>query len=479
MDIRTPGTYRFDVSSDPIAEGVSTTVFGFTGVTEKGPLGATFVNGWKDYVEKFGGYTNDSLMTYAVRGFFDNGGKMLYISRVLKRNAEGEVQGTKSQAELKKEEEIVAVIDSRNYGKYYDNLSAGLVKKKNEEIFFEVRDKDELKEEIHIEDIADLEEFVNNTSRLVTLTVIQEELLEGLIPEEDSTLVKLDGGTEGEGEITATDYQYALEQLDSESINFVVAPGATDVATLKVIEAYVEGRQDRNAIIYSPKGLTPVEAQEFFLETAKLKSSRLFPYTTWGIVTDPNGQGKDPRKTIDLSGHVAGQVARVIGSEGIGATPAGTKTVLRGVLDLEYHMTDEEQALLNPNGINAIRSFKGRGILIWGGRTLAENPRYKYISTRTTVDYVGESLKESAVPYVFDKNGATLQKKITVLAEGFLRNMWNKGQLRGSSEDEAFFVVCDSTNNTAEDVENGFLFCDVGIADHKPGEFIVFRVSLK
>ena len=85
----------------------------------------------------------------------------------------------------------------------------------------------------------------------------------------------------------------------------------------------------------------------------------------------------------------------------------------------------------------------------------------------------------NASPYVFAKGGAELRGKIRVLAEGFLRTMWTKNQLRGSSEDEAFFVVCDDTINTPEDEDNGFVYADVGIATHRPGEFIVFRVALK
>lgn len=494
MELLTPGIYLQQVKGIPAMEGVSTTNFGFVGVTEKGPINvAKLVTSFREFVQMYGGFIRESTLAYAVKGYFENGGKRLFISRVVhsedgvptSSQATGDLKVKVDGEEGETSEVVFANVDAREHGSYYNNYKVAVYAEEVEEdetpkYTIEVRHKTELLEKFTTDQPELFEEFVNNSSKLVRLTVIDEELLK----EGAKFEATLEGGKNGTEGLTSTDLVgdeekgTGLYAFDTEPVNFVAIPNEFEVATLKGIESYVESRGSLSAIVYAPRGLDEQEAREFFLKTAKLRSSRVFPYYVWGEVSDPLGVGKSPTKYIDLTGHVSGQIARTIGEMGIGTTPAGTKTVLRGVLDLERYVTDGGQTLLNPEGINVVRFFESDGIVIWGGRTLTDDPEFRYISTRTTVDYVGQTILAGTRFAIFESNGAPLRKRVAKTAESFLRPMWQKGGLRGQTEEEAFFVVCDETNNSKEDVDNGRLYCDIGIATQKPAEFIVFRLSL-
>jgi uncharacterized protein len=131
---------------------------------------------------------------------------------------------------------------------------------------------------------------------------------------------------------------------------------------------------------------------------------------------------------------------------------------------------------MNPRGVNAIRSFPGRGIRIWGARTMASNSLWKYVSVRRLFIFLERSIYEGTQWVVFEPNDPRLWARVSDTIRLFLRGQWRGGALFGRTEEQAYFVTCDETTMTKDDILNGRLICEIGIAPVRPAEFVVFRI---
>jgi hypothetical protein len=132
---------------------------------------------------------------------------------------------------------------------------------------------------------------------------------------------------------------------------------------------------------------------------------------------------------------------------------------------------------LNPEGINCFRFFEGRGYRLWGARTISSDPEWKYISVRRYFAYLEHSVDKGTQWAVFENNNEALWANIRRTVEDFLFNEWRSGALMGSKPEEAFFVRCDRSTMTQNDLDNGRLICLVGVAVVKPAEFVIFRIG--
>ncbi len=140
-------------------------------------------------------------------------------------------------------------------------------------------------------------------------------------------------------------------------------------------------------------------------------------------------------------------------------------------------ITKGEHDQLNPNGINCIRAFPGRGIRIWGARTLSSDPSWRYLNVRRLFNYIEESILEGTQWVVFEPNDMDLWQRVKRTLNAFLTRTWRDGALFGATPQEAFYVKCDSETNPPEVVDAGQLVVEIGIAPVKPAEFVVFRIS--
>ena len=177
------------------------------------------------------------------------------------------------------------------------------------------------------------------------------------------------------------------------------------------------------------------------------------------------------------SGAMAGIYARTDTERGVHKAPANE--VVRGCTGLSCSYNEGEQDILNPIGVNLIRAFTGRGIRVWGARTISSNGLWKYLNVRRLFIYVEESIKANTNWVVFEPNSTTLWSRVTRTIETFLATCWRDGALAGSSPSEAFFVECGPTTMTQDDIDNGRLICQIGIAPVKPAEFVIFRITQK
>jgi len=195
-------------------------------------------------------------------------------------------------------------------------------------------------------------------------------------------------------------------------------------------------------------------------------------YYPWVKIMDPvSGRSK----FIPPSGHIAGIYARSDSQRGVHKAPANED--IAGIIDVQINVTKGEQDLLNPAGINCIRKFPGRGVRVWGARTLSSDPAWRYINVRRLFNYVEESVERSMQWTVFEPNDVYLWGKVKRDITAFLRTIWRSGALFGVDPNQAFYVKCDEELNPAEIRDQGMMICEIGMAPVKPAEFVVFRFS--
>ncbi|RMH34166.1 MAG: phage tail sheath family protein, partial [Nitrospirae bacterium] len=177
------------------------------------------------------------------------------------------------------------------------------------------------------------------------------------------------------------------------------------------------------------------------------------------------------------SGFVCGIYARNDVQRGVHKAPANE--IVRGALRFETDINFAQQEVLNPLGINCLRSFPGRGLRVWGARTISSDPEWKYVNVRRYFNYLEHSVDRGTQWAVFEPNGERLWANIRETVSSFLYNEWISGALLGKNTDEAFFVRCDRSTMTQNDLDNGRLICLIGVAVLKPAEFVIFRIGQK
>jgi phage tail sheath protein FI len=202
-------------------------------------------------------------------------------------------------------------------------------------------------------------------------------------------------------------------------------------------------------------------------------------YHPWIEILDPTqrpSQGAPPaRLTLPPSGFVCGIYARSDIERGVHKAPANE--VVHGLTKFEININKGRQEVLNPEGINALRFFEGRGNRVWGARTMTSDPEWKYVNVRRLFIYLEHSIDKATQWAVFEPNNERLWANLRREVEDFLLVLWKDGALLGEKREEAFFVRCDRTTMTQNDLDNGRLIVLVGVAPTKPAEFVIFRVG--
>lgn len=285
------------------------------------------------------------------------------------------------------------------------------------------------------------------------------------------------------------DKKTGLHALDDVSdVNFVAIPGASDPAVVGAALGYCGTRQDCFFIADSSGKRTkdtpitePVHAQDYMRNKVSPKNSYGALYYPWLEVADRAGAGKNPRRYVPPSGFISGLYARIDNSRGVWKAPAGTETGLVGPIGLEYSVTDSEQDILNPIGVNCIRHFPDSGIVVWGARTFAaqSDPEYRYVPVRRYTLYLRQSIYRGTQWSVFEPNDKPLWEQLKANIDDFMMGEFRKGALAGATPDEAFSVKCDEELNPPSEVNAGRLNMEIAFAPLKPAEFVIIRISQK
>lgn len=184
---------------------------------------------------------------------------------------------------------------------------------------------------------------------------------------------------------------------------------------------------------------------------------------------------------IPPSGYVCGIFARSDVERGVHKAPANEK--INGVVNTErlngkFRIINKgTQEILNPLGVNCTRIFPGRGIRIWGARTISSNTLWKYVNVRRLFLFIEESIEKGTQWVVFEPNDEKLWARVKQTISQFLTKVWKDGALMGTTPEEAFFIKCDRTTMTQSDIDNGRLIVMIGVAPVKPAEFVIFRIA--
>jgi hypothetical protein len=235
--------------------------------------------------------------------------------------------------------------------------------------------------------------------------------------------------------------------------------------------AHCKNMGDRVAILDAPPNLSPKEVSDWRMKEAGFDSEYAALYYPWIKINGPDNKAM----AIPPSGYIAGVWARNDMERGVHKAPANE--VIQGVLDPELPITKGEQDVLNPQGINCIRTFAGRGVRVWGARTVSSDPAWRYINVRRLFNYIEKSIEIGTQWVVFEPNSPDLWSRVKRDVSAFLNVAWREGMLFGNTSAEAFFVKVDSENNPPEMRDLGRLQIDVGLAPVKPAEFVIFRLS--
>lgn len=470
METLYPGIYRQEVKGQPPTEGVSTSVAGFSGIAERGPVGApSYVTSFDEFKAVYGGYVANSMLAYAVNGYFENGGSRAFISRAV-HYTNGNSTAIKASVNIGAVDSFYLIIDALYPGAYGNKLSFKIENYNSTKKTFDARvlESGIEKEVFKAVTLETIESYVNGKSKFIEVTVLDDELAVS------NTTSTLSGGADGVATVDATDYELSLKAFDNVDVKLLAIPGITDdaIKTKAIVYAH---KKHAHFISVPNFALKPADFVTLFETSPAIDERHALYFGGWGNVADPIGVGKNPVKIASLEGHIVGMIVRTDNERGVHKTPAGIEAKLRGVTSLVYSVNDDEQALLNPIGINAVRVKPGHGIVVWGGRNTDVSGDFRYVTDRRVADFVEDSIISGADWTVFEPNDQELYDKIIATSSEFLRGYWRSGGLAGATEEEAFFIKVAPTEG---EVEAGQVPVSIGIARRKPSEFIIFSFTM-
>jgi phage tail sheath protein FI len=285
---------------------------------------------------------------------------------------------------------------------------------------------------------------------------------------------------------TGADYAMSLATLnDARDVAVVAAPGGTiagfngisSVAPVHaaLIEHVSQQETYRFAVLDPPPSCSSSDVEDLRASIDSINAALYYP---WIAISDPRASTKKLSQiNVPPSGFLCGIYARTDAQQGVFKAPANQPLV--GAGGLERAIANLESDALNALGINCLRSFPGRGNLAWGARTISSDPEWKYVNIRRYFLYLEHSIDQGTQWAVFEPNNEQLWAAIRQSISNFLYNEWRRGALIGVRTEEAFFVKCDRTTMTQNDLDNGRLICEIGAAPLKPAEFIIFRIGQK
>ena len=263
----------------------------------------------------------------------------------------------------------------------------------------------------------------------------------------------------------------ALEDIDN--ISIVAAPGSSRTPDALAIAgkliSHAQFMRYRIAVLDSKPNQSIADVKDM---KGKIDSTYAALYYPWITVVDPV---KRVEINLPPSGFVAGIYARNDINRGVYKAPANE--VVDGAVGLETILNKSQQDILNPFGINCFRFFEGRGYRLWGARTTSSDPEWKYVNLRRYFAYLEHSIDKGTQWAVFEPNGERLWSNVSMAIKDFLFNEWVNGALLGDRAEKAFFVKCDRSTMTQNDLDNGRLVCLVGVAALRPAEYVIIRIG--
>ena len=487
-----PGVYIEEVSSGVrTITGVATSTALFIGWAPKGPTDrALRMTSFADFERAYGGLDLRSLLGYSVRHFYDNGGSDANILRIAAGAATAQVViGT-------------LTINARSAGTWANAFNVVLTRRADDATRFKIDVIDPSSNNAVLESFVDLSMTATDKRFAPAVINDQSTFIDKLAAGSAATPANTaatgvglgsgtpgtDGTVQGPGDAAFRTAMLALfgtgaaaDRIDL--FNILCVPGLTDTTTIGSLQAIARRRRAfllvdcaENATPET-SGATGVATPANMATGAGAANSAL--YFPWVRAPDPLKSGA--LTAYPPSGFVAGILARTDSSRGVWKAPAGTEASLTGVAGLKTTLSDAENGLLNPAGVNCLRTFPVYGNVVWGARTLEGNDQrgseWKYVPVRRMALFLEESLYRGTQWVVFEPNDEPLWAQIRLNIGAFLQGLFRQGAFQGKTPKEAYFVKCDRETTTQADINNGIVNILVGFAPLKPAEFVVLKIQ--
>lgn len=470
MNLKNPDVYVQDTTKSSSNTSDLSIVRGLMlGRAKSGPVGEpVLVHSFTEYVQKFANgletpFMTDDDLTYAVYGFFANGGKELYVVRLIgnvrtKANFSGSnlsvearyvgEAGNNIAIEIKKNILDDSMFDLIVYNEADSTVISGIT-------------NDTFKE--RVESDAKANSWIVCTKNPANLIEVAK--------------TKFTGGSGNNGSVPDGFYEDALKAIKNKVTDamLVAIPGKSANSFYKML---VEWGAETNTF-----PLLDTSVAELSVVSVKTTVNTLYEATDarggamlypWGNVVDPI---TNELRATPPSGHVMGIYARILSNRGIYKLPAGTDAVINGFVSLAKDLSADEISILNTAGVVPIQDRPNMGPVVWGGRALVEDNDMKYVSDVIMNYSLKQRLFEATLFAVFEPNTESLWSKVTTICSAILEDLRLQGALKGKSKDEAYYVVCDSTINTEDTVNSGMLNIEIGYANVKPAEFVVIKLA--
>ena len=479
-----PGVYIEEVPSGVrTISGVATSIALFIGWAARGPQDrAVRITSFADYERQFGGLDVRTLLGYAVKQFYDNGGADAYVLRIAAGDA---VSATMSIGDL--------TVTASSPGAWANDYGVTLARRADDATRFRLDVIHRPSNDAVVESFANLsmtgtdprfvETAINGRSSFITVSAATANTPADATVDLDQTTAGADGAILAPGNAAFHTALLALFGVGSvtdriDIFNILCVPGLTDGATIASLQHHCRDR--RAFMIVDAPGTETVATVAAALANITggdaLNAAFYFP---WVRAPDPLQAGA--LRDFPPSGFVAGVYARTDATRGVWKAPAGSDASLNGAVGLSITMSDAENGQLNPRGINCLRTLPVYGHVVWGARTLhGDNDRgseWKYAPVRRTALFLEESLYRGTQWVVFEPNDEPLWSQIRLNVGAFMHNLFRQGAFQGRSPREAYFVRCDSTTTTQADIDLGIVNIHVGFAPLKPAEFVVIKIQ--
>lgn len=480
-------------ASPPPTPSNSDTLAAFFGEASRGPVTPTLVTSWPDYQNRFGTLEASKDLGYAIYHYFTNGGRVAYVNRVVGSGATAASSTGVGYSASGGASVSAFTTHAANPGAWGNSLSlvvsAGTVTATSSRLpSFRMS---VLLSGTEVETWTDLtldpndgryvESVINNFSSYITVSNVANPAANSGMYMVANT-VTLANGADGSAPTTAN-YNAALDLLDQVEGTLLINVVGKSTADIVNHALGVAAARNNSFVIIDPDG-TKVSGNDVDASGIKSLVESYSASPGYGAVyypmlsmVDPIRRGPAAVRTTYPGGAIAGAFIRTDIERGVSKTPAGYTTDLRGALNTSVRVSDTSSSLIYDSGVNVLKAVPGAGVVVLGGRTLERSRPDKFISVRRSLNYVKQGVEDITRSVLFEPNDANLWQVISTRVDQFLTTFWGRGGLKGNVAAQAFYVTCNSSNNTAADQEDGVVNVEIGVALQYPAEFIVVNIS--
>ena len=503
MAYERPGVYVKEAAfTTNINANTGVTAAAFLGTAERGPTSPVAVTSWAQYRQLFGELNNNYDLGFAVYHYFANGGQVAYVARVAdstSAKANSTLQGTPAVGSPSN----LWTLESKSPGSWGNNLTVDYTfddttmvtpltaPKFTLDTLFSVTVKlngvevenwagltIDPSDNRYIGSVLDLYSSYITTASVATVAAGAELTITGVGVGDFVTTGTFTNGSDGTGAIDSTEWASTLDNYDTitQGLLFNLVGQTSSTIVNDAISKMID-RGNSFLIIDSPKTITTKAGFEATV-SGYTQSSYAAVYGPALQMFDPTKTGAAAIRATFPGGAVAGAYIRSEIARGVSKAPAGYGLDIRNVYGLVATLTEADQGSLYKNQqLNLFTVVPGVGVVINGARTLARNTADKFITVRRSLNFLKQTIKDASAYALFEPNDERLWSDLTVKISALLTSFWGTGGLKGRTASEAFYVVCNSTNNTPTTVEDGQVNIEVGVALQSPAEFIVITIS--